>query len=221
MTAALLVFFAAIAIGTPIAFALGFAGTSYVLLSGLTSIDVIPTILFGGMDSFPLLAIPFFIMAGHLMNTGGITERIFNFARAMVGWLPGGLGHVNVGASVIFAGMSGAAVADAGGLGNIEIKAMRDAGYDTDFAVGITASSSTMRARRAGVPARVITGFGSCAFFGSAGARAASCCLSATRLSLNGVASRSGALGSANCSSPSAEVFGFPAFLRLRPMRFA
>lgn len=78
------------------------------------------------------------------MNTGGITTKIFAFARALVGWMPGGLGHVNVGASVIFAGMSGAAVADAGGLGNVEIKAMREAGYDTDFSVGVTAASSTI-----------------------------------------------------------------------------
>ena len=100
--------------------------------------------MINGVDSFPLLAVPFFILAGNLMNTAGITERIFNFALACVGWMRGGLGHVNVGASVIFAGMSGAAVADAGGLGAIEIKAMRDAGYDADFAVGITAASSTI-----------------------------------------------------------------------------
>ena len=97
-----------------------------------------------GINSFPLIAVPFFIMAGHLMNTAGITTKIFTFARATVGWMHGGLGHVNVGASVIFAGMSGAAVADAGGLGNIEIKAMREAGYDSDFSVGITAASSTI-----------------------------------------------------------------------------
>jgi tripartite ATP-independent transporter DctM subunit len=78
------------------------------------------------------------------MNTAGITERIFSFAKAVVGWMRGGLGHVNIGASVIFAGMSGAAVADAGGLGAIEIKAMRDAKYDPGFAVGITAASSTV-----------------------------------------------------------------------------
>lgn len=78
------------------------------------------------------------------MNSAGITARIFGFARAIVGWLHGGLGHVNVGASIIFAGMSGAAVADAGGLGAIEIKAMREAGYDDDFSVGVTAASSTI-----------------------------------------------------------------------------
>jgi TRAP-type C4-dicarboxylate transport system permease large subunit len=80
-----------------------------------------------GVDSFPLLAIPFFILAGNLMNNGGITARIFDFAKALMGWMRGGLGHVNVGASIVFSGMSGAAVADAGGLGTIEIKAMRDA----------------------------------------------------------------------------------------------
>jgi tripartite ATP-independent transporter DctM subunit len=100
--------------------------------------------MISGVDSFPLLAIPFFIMAGSLMNSGGITERIYDFALALVGWLKGGLGHVNVIGSVIFAGMSGTAVADAGGLGNIEIKAMRDHGYDVDFAVGITGASSTI-----------------------------------------------------------------------------
>jgi len=78
------------------------------------------------------------------MNTGGITNQISAFARSLIGWMPGGLGHVNIGASVIFAGMSGATVADAGGLGNVEIKAMKDAGYDTDFSVGITAASSTI-----------------------------------------------------------------------------
>jgi tripartite ATP-independent transporter DctM subunit len=100
--------------------------------------------MIGGIDSFPLLAIPFFIMAGSLMNSGGITNRIYDFALALVGWLKGGLGHVNVVGSVIFAGMSGTAVADAGGLGNIEIKAMRDHGYSVDFAVGITGASSTI-----------------------------------------------------------------------------
>jgi tripartite ATP-independent transporter DctM subunit len=100
--------------------------------------------MIGGIDSFPLLAIPFFIMAGSLMNSGGITNRIYDFALALVGWLKGGLGHVNIVGSVIFAGMSGTAVADAGGLGNIEIKAMRDHGYSVDFSVGITGASSTI-----------------------------------------------------------------------------
>ncbi|MCX7272502.1 MAG: TRAP transporter large permease [Burkholderiales bacterium] len=98
----------------------------------------------GGIDSFPLLAVPFFIFAGNLMNSAGITNRIYNFALALVGWLKGGLGHVNVVGSVVFAGMTGTAVADAGGLGTIEIKAMKDHGYPVEFAVGITAASSTL-----------------------------------------------------------------------------
>jgi TRAP-type C4-dicarboxylate transport system permease large subunit len=98
----------------------------------------------GGIDSFQLLAVPFFIYAGNLMNSAGITNRIYNFALALVGWLKGGLGHVNVVGSVVFAGMSGTAVADAGGLGTIEIKAMKDHGYPVEFAVGITAASSTL-----------------------------------------------------------------------------
>ncbi|SNT76303.1 TRAP transporter large permease [Paracoccus seriniphilus] len=143
----LYVLFAVLAVtliaGLPVGVALGLASLAYVSLAGLPDAVVLHRMV-GGVDSFPLLAVPFFILAGHLMNTGGITERIFGFARALIGWLPGGLGYVNVGASVMFAGMSGAAVADAGGLGSVEIRAMRQAGYDTDFAVGVTASSSTI-----------------------------------------------------------------------------
>src|SRR5258706_10487228 len=97
-----------------------------------------------GIDSFPLLAVPFFIMAGNLMNHAGITNRIYNFALSLVGWLKGGLGHVNVIGSVIFAGMSGTAIADAAGLGTIEIKAMQDHGYGLEFSVGVTAASATL-----------------------------------------------------------------------------
>ena len=129
--------------GAPVAVALGVASLVFILFDGMPSLVVLHNMV-AGINSFPLIAVPFFIMAGHLMNTSGITTKIFAFARAAVGWMYGGLGHVNVGASVIFAGMSGAAVADAGGLGNIEIRAMKDAGYDTDFSVGITAASSTI-----------------------------------------------------------------------------
>jgi len=100
--------------------------------------------IYNGTTGFTLLAIPFFILAGNLMNTGGITDRIFDFAKAMVGHLPGGLGQVNIFSSVIFSGMSGAAVADAAGLGVIEMKAMDDMGYDHRFSAGITAASSTI-----------------------------------------------------------------------------
>jgi tripartite ATP-independent transporter DctM subunit len=131
-------------IGVPVAIALAGASLIYVMLEGVQPHLVVLHRMIGGVDSFPLLAIPFFIMAGSLMNSAGITNRIYDFALALVGWLKGGLGHVNVVGSVIFAGMSGTAVADAGGLGNIEIRAMRDHGYSVDFAVGVTGASSTI-----------------------------------------------------------------------------
>ncbi|MDH3791560.1 MAG: TRAP transporter large permease subunit, partial [Rhodospirillales bacterium] len=105
--------FAMLVMGFPVAIALGGSSLIYVLLSGQVPDLVVVHRMVNGVDSFPLLAVPFFILAGNLMNTAGITNRIFDFAKACVGWLRGGLGHVNVGASVIFAGMSGAAVADA------------------------------------------------------------------------------------------------------------
>ena len=143
LTLMFVMLFALLIAGAPVAVALGVSSLYFIATSGMPSVVVLHNMV-NGINSFPLIAVPFFIMAGHLMNTAGITTKIFTFARATVGWMHGGLGHVNVGASVIFAGMSGAAVADAGGLGNIEIKAMREAGYDTDFSVGITAASSTI-----------------------------------------------------------------------------
>ncbi|MCZ4347037.1 TRAP transporter large permease [Devosia neptuniae] len=139
----ILMLFVLMLVGVPVAVSLALSSLVFVTFNGLPPMIVLANMV-NGINSFPLIAVPFFILAGNLMNSAGITSRIFAFARATVGWMHGGLGHVNVGASVIFAGMSGAAVADAGGLGNIEIKAMRDAGYDTDFAVGITAASSTI-----------------------------------------------------------------------------
>jgi tripartite ATP-independent transporter DctM subunit len=140
----LCVFFGLLIIGVPIFVALGAASFAYVYFIGHIPAFVVLHRMAGGVDSFPLIAVPFFILAGNLMNSAGITNRIFAFATAAVGWLRGGLGHVNVLASVIFAGMSGAAVADAGGLGTIEIKAMRDHGYDDNLSVGVTAASSTI-----------------------------------------------------------------------------
>ena len=137
-------FLAALTAGIPIAMAMCIGSLVYIWLSGnIPPLTVIHRMV-GGVDSFPLLAVPFFIYAGNLMNSAGITNRIYNFALALVGWLKGGLGHVNVVGSVVFAGMSGTAVADAGGLGTIEIKAMKDHGYPVEFAVGITAASSTL-----------------------------------------------------------------------------
>ena len=137
-------FLAAMSTGLPIAIAMAIGSLIYIWLNGsIPPLTVIHRMV-GGIDSFPLLAVPFFIYAGNLMNSAGITNRIFGFALALVGWLKGGLGHVNVVGSVVFAGMSGTAIADAGGLGTIEIKAMKDHGYPTEFAVGITAASSTL-----------------------------------------------------------------------------
>ena len=97
--------------------------------------------MFNGVNSQTLLAVPFFVLAGNLMNGGGVTTRIFDFAASMIGHKKGGLAHVNVLASLIFSGMSGSALADAGGLGQLEIKSMKDAGFDEGFAGGITAAS--------------------------------------------------------------------------------
>jgi TRAP-type C4-dicarboxylate transport system permease large subunit len=130
--------------GIPVAIAMAGSSLLYVMWSGNLPAFVVIHRMISGIDSFPLLAVPFFILAGNLMNNAGITNRIYNFALALVGWLKGGLGHVNVIGSVIFAGMSGTAIADAAGLGTIEIKAMTDHGYSKEFAVGVTAASATL-----------------------------------------------------------------------------
>src|SRR5918993_45058 len=144
MTVLLFVFITVLLVGVPVFIAL--AGSSLLYTHFLAGIPdfVILHRMAGGIDSFPLLAVPFFILAGNLMNNAGITNRIYDFALALVGWLKGGLGHVNVVGSVVFAGMSGTAIADAAGLGTIEIKAMKDHGYSTEFAVGVTAASATL-----------------------------------------------------------------------------
>ena len=130
--------------GIPVAIAMAGSSLIYLYWQDTTPPFVVIHRMVSGIDSFPLLAVPFFILAGNLMNNAGITNRIYNYALALVGWMKGGLGHVNVLGSVIFAGMSGTAIADAAGLGTIEIKAMKDHGYDTEFAVGVTAASATL-----------------------------------------------------------------------------
>lgn len=140
------VMFGTILLGMPIAYSL--IGTGIVLFiadgAGVVPMIAIPQNIVAGVDSFTLLAVPLFILAGKIMNAGKITDRIFNFANLFVGRLRGGLAHVNILASLIFAGMSGSAVADASGLGEIEIKAMRDRGYDPEFSAAITAASSVI-----------------------------------------------------------------------------
>lgn len=131
--------------GVPIAVALGLIAVITMVLSvGPDLLLIFIQRTYAGTTSFPLLAIPFFILAGNLMNVGGTTTRIFKVAQLFVGRIRGGLAHVNVIGSVIFAGMSGSAVADAAGLGVIEHKAMREAGYTSRFAATITAVSSTI-----------------------------------------------------------------------------
>ncbi|QVQ26308.1 TRAP transporter large permease [Achromobacter deleyi] len=130
--------------GVPVAVAMAGASLLFILISGSVPDVVIAQRMIAGVESFPLLAVPFFILAGNLMNIAGITGRIYNFAVALVGWMRGGLGQVNIIGSVVFAGMSGTAIADAAGLGTIEIKAMKDHGYETEFAVGVTAASATL-----------------------------------------------------------------------------
>ncbi|HSI59707.1 MAG TPA: TRAP transporter large permease [Ideonella sp.] len=130
--------------GLPVAVAMAGGSLVYILVSGSVPDIVLAQRMIAGIESFPLLAVPFFILAGNLMNIAGITGRIYNFAVALVGWMRGGLGQVNIIGSVIFSGMSGTAIADAAGLGSIEIKAMKEHGYSTEFAVGVTAASATL-----------------------------------------------------------------------------
>jgi tripartite ATP-independent transporter DctM subunit len=137
------VFLLFVILGFPIAFSIGLTSALYLAVYGIPLITLAQKMV-TGIDTFALLAVPFFILAGNLMNTGGVTRRLFRFATALIGHIPGGLGHANVVASIIFAGMSGAAIADAGGLGTIEIKAMKDEGFDTGFSAAITAASSTI-----------------------------------------------------------------------------
>ena len=132
-----------VVLGFPIVFSLAITSLLYLAVFDIPVITMAQKMI-SGIDTYALLAVPFFILAGNLMNTGGVTRRLFRFASAMVGHIPGGLGHANVLASMIFAGMSGAAIADAGGLGTIEIKAMRDEGFDIGFSAAVTAASSTI-----------------------------------------------------------------------------
>ncbi len=143
VTAGMIILFV---LGIPVGYSLGIAGMLAYLneLGSRVNIPMLAQRMQYGVNNFLLLAIPLFILAAKLMNTAGITTRLFSLARLLVGFMPGGLGHANTVASLIFAGMSGAAVADAAGLGQVELKAMKDEGYDSEFSVAITAASSTI-----------------------------------------------------------------------------
>jgi tripartite ATP-independent transporter DctM subunit len=134
-----------IVLKVPIAFSLGISGVLYLLIfpGDVTSAALLDK-MYMGIYNYTFLAVPFFILAGAMMNTGGISERIFNFALSLVGHIKGGLGHVNIIASIIFSGMSGSAVADTAGLGKIEIEAMKKEGYTPEFSACITAASATI-----------------------------------------------------------------------------
>ncbi|MEZ5589906.1 MAG: TRAP transporter large permease [Gammaproteobacteria bacterium] len=137
-----LIFALLVLIEVPIAFAMTLSAVCYLLLEQTVPLTIVVQRMAPGLDSFPLLAIPLFILAGNLLNKAGLASRIFDFAQALVGHVRGSLGHVNVVASLIFAGMSGVAQADAAGLGTVEIKAMRRAGFDAPFSAAVTAASA-------------------------------------------------------------------------------
>lgn len=142
MVLTFVLWFVLIMLGVHVGYALIMASIFFFTASG--GWNLVPFALeqmFNGVNSQTLLAVPFFVLAGNLMNGGGVTTRIFDFAASMIGHRKGGLAHVNVVASLIFSGMSGSALADAGGLGQLEIKSMKDAGFDEGFAGGITAAS--------------------------------------------------------------------------------
>ncbi|MDH4027854.1 MAG: TRAP transporter large permease [Nitrospirota bacterium] len=148
MTLALSVWLAAFIVTfllrVPVAFCMIISSVFYFFIEGIDPGVIIENMVMGFEDKFVLLAVPLFIFTARIMNTGGVTTRIFNFTESMVGHLKGGLAHMNVAASTIFSGMTGSAIADASGLGLMEIKAMEEAGYDRPFSCAVTAASATV-----------------------------------------------------------------------------
>lgn len=128
----------------PIAFALAGSALLFLTLYPTVPLTIVVQRMAPGIESFPLLAIPLFILAGQLLNTAGIARRIFRFAHALVGHIRGGLAHCNIVASIIFSAMSGVAQADAAGLGTVEVKAMRNRGFDPAFAAAVSATSAVI-----------------------------------------------------------------------------
>ena len=137
------VFIGGLILGIPVAVTLGLSSLAYLLLTGIPPV-VMPQKMYAGMDVFVLLSIPGFILAGNLMNQGGITGRIIRFANSLVGWIKGGLGLTNIAASMLFGGITGTAVADAASIGGVMIPGMKKAGYPADFSAAVTAASSTV-----------------------------------------------------------------------------
>ncbi|HSX93360.1 MAG TPA: TRAP transporter large permease [Hydrogenophaga sp.] len=139
-----IVFVVGLAIGVPIALAMGGAGLLALAIDGNLSLLSVPQRFFDGINSFPLMAVPFFILAADLMTASGITTALLRFAGAMVGHVRGGMGHVNVVTSVMFAGISGSALADAAGPGAIETRMMARSGYDKAYSAALSAATSVI-----------------------------------------------------------------------------
>ena len=142
-TTLLFVLVSLIALRVPVSISIGIS-TVIALIIGDFPLSVVPRMMIDGLDTFTLLAVPFFVLAGNIMNAGGVTERIFAFAKALFSPIRGGLAQVNVAASMIFAGMSGAALADLAGLGTVEMRAMRKGGYPLNVAAAVTLASCTI-----------------------------------------------------------------------------
>lgn len=139
----IVIFVACLILRYPIAFSLGFSCLIYLLFKGIPLI-IVPMKMYSGIDVFVLLSIPGFIIAGNLMNQGGLTEKIITFCNHLLGHIRGGLSLVNIGASMLFAGISGTAISDTASMGSIMIPAMKKEGYDADFSCAVTAASSTV-----------------------------------------------------------------------------
>jgi tripartite ATP-independent transporter DctM subunit len=139
-----IVFVVIFALGYPVAFGMFISSVLYLIIAKIDLATIVDLMVIQYENQFILMAVPLFIFTAKVMNTGRLTDRLFNFAKVLVGPLKGGLGHVNIVASIIFAGMSGSEIADVAGLGSVEIKAMKDAGYDGPFACAVTCASATI-----------------------------------------------------------------------------
>ncbi len=139
-----IVFAITIFLGVPVCFCLGLAGLAFILISNNLTFNVLPTIIFGGLDSFPLMAIPFFIMAGDLMGRCGILPKLVDLADSLVGHLRGGLAYITIISAMLFAGVTGVAVADCAAVGSMLIPGMIRQGYPRKFSAALTASAAMM-----------------------------------------------------------------------------
>ncbi|MCP9483393.1 TRAP transporter large permease [Shimia sp. CNT1-13L.2] len=140
----IILFFATLFLGVPVAFTMGIAGLSAIFINGGLNPLVATQRMFAGIDSFPLMAVPFFILASELMTACGLTRALLRFANALVGHVRGGLGHVNILVSMLFAGISGSALADAAGPSAIVMRMMREAGYEKNYAGALSAATATI-----------------------------------------------------------------------------